>query len=115
MSKLLDHFDLVKIFMDDILIHSHSYEEHVTHLKSIFEIFQKNNVKVNFRKSKFGKETVNYLGNIISKEGIKPDISRVLSIETIKIPKTINQLQKLLGIINWFRPYVFDISRRIAY
>lgn len=72
-----------------------------------------NQVSVNFDKSNFGKEEIVFLGHQISSEGIRPEISKIESFR-YKQPKTKQQLQKLLGFINWFRPYIKNLSTRLS-
>ncbi|MGL5707545.1 MAG: reverse transcriptase domain-containing protein [Aeromonas sp.] len=112
MNNLLSAFTFVKVFLDDILIHSENVESHYEHIKTVLEILRKSNISINIEKSKFLQTTVTYLGNIISSEGIKPDISRVSAMQAF-IPKNKKGLQRLLGFINWFRPYIQNISNKL--
>lgn len=65
------------------------------------------------KKSHFAKTEVNYLGMIINGDGIKPDISRLGKFKDSKPPKTIRQLRKLLGYINWFRPFIRTFHQKL--
>ncbi|MGL5707258.1 MAG: reverse transcriptase domain-containing protein [Aeromonas sp.] len=113
MRDILGHLSFVKIFLDDILIYSESEEVHKIHLETVLKLFNSNNVAVNFEKSCFFKNQVCYLGHIIDENGIKPDVSIIPEIETLLPIKTTKQAQKLCGFINWFRPYVRDLSQRM--
>ena len=113
MLDLLGHLRFVKIFLDDILIHSENENEHYNHLKEVFNIIKKNNISINFSKSNFNKDTVKYLGHIITSKGIKPDITRIENFE-LEIPKKKRDIQKITGLLNWFRPYVPKLSERLS-
>lgn len=102
------------IFMDDILVASENLAQHYEDLKILFKIFNKNNISVNFSKSEFLKERVNYLGMEITAEGIKVGDKGLKSLEKILIPKTKKDLQRLLGIINWFRPFIRNLSQKLS-
>ncbi|ORE00365.1 hypothetical protein A0H76_1310 [Hepatospora eriocheir] len=72
---------------------------------------------MNFKKSNFGKDKVTYLGCIISSNGIKPDVTRVEGfLERLpsygKIIRT--NLKKIIGFIEWFRPFVPRLSHMIT-
>ncbi|KAG0431927.1 Transposon Tf2-11 polyprotein, partial [Dictyocoela muelleri] len=53
-----------------------------------------------------------YLGHVIDKRGIRPDTTRLKPLKQI-LPKTKKQLQRLVGIINWYRPYIKDLSQKM--
>ncbi|KAG0436691.1 Retrovirus-related Pol polyprotein from transposon 17.6 [Dictyocoela muelleri] len=53
MNHLIGEYDFVKIFLDDILIHSRDFESHTKYLTTILKIFKNNNVAINFDKSRF--------------------------------------------------------------
>ena len=113
MQELLLSLNFTKVYLDDILIHSKREEEHLQHLKQVFEILRKAGASINFEKSHFNQQSVCSLGNIIAADGIKPDISKVCNFNIIK-PKNKKQLQRILGLVNWFRPYIINISEKIS-
>jgi hypothetical protein len=61
MNGLLKDFDFVKVYLDDILIHSKNIEEHFTHLRAVLETLKNVNASINWEKSNFAKAEVNYL------------------------------------------------------
>ena len=65
--------DFVSIFVDDILVISKSFEEHLEHLKIVFRKLQAANLTLNLEKCEFGKSQIKFLGHIISAEGITTD------------------------------------------
>lgn len=113
MTEIFQDVEFVKIYLDDILVHSKCQTTHEEHLLKVYSILKDNNITVNIEKSSFFKDEVTYLGFKISKDGIKPDVTRVQNYE-YKPPKTHKQLQRILGLINWFRPFVNKLSTRIS-
>ncbi|KAG0436925.1 Transposon Ty3-I Gag-Pol polyprotein [Dictyocoela muelleri] len=101
--------EYVKVFLDDVLIHSKSEEEHIEHLKTVMNILKQNQVAINFEKTNFFEKSITYLGHIIDCKGTKPDLSRLKPLTSI-IPMTKRQLRRLLGIINRYRPYIHNLS-----
>jgi hypothetical protein len=63
------------IYLDEIMVYSASNEQHLEHLKKVFQKCRKFNISLNPKKSHFGMEEGKFLGHIISKEGIKIDPS----------------------------------------
>ena len=105
--------EFVKVFLDDILIHSRSILEHDKHLAEIIIRLHGHTMAINMDKSSFGLEQVQYLGHIISADGIKADITRIKGLTVPKI-KNKRDIQKLTGLLNWFRPFVKNLSIRLA-
>ncbi|KAG0437949.1 Retrovirus-related Pol polyprotein from transposon 17.6 [Dictyocoela muelleri] len=101
MIRLLGDNDFVKIFINDILVHSPDYDTHVEHVAQTLNTLKSNKISINFDKSRFFQDQVTYLGHIVDKNGTKPDISRLVQFEKI-IPNTKRKLQRLLGILNWY-------------
>ena len=112
MVLILGDKPYVKFFLDNILIHSKSEEEHPIHIEEVIKTPHGHRISINFEKSSFAKEEVHYLGHIISAKGIKPDIEKVKKLR-IPMARTRKDVQKLVGFLNWFRPFVKDLSNKL--
>ncbi|KAG0420231.1 Retrovirus-related Pol polyprotein from transposon opus [Dictyocoela roeselum] len=99
MQKILGILNFVKIYMDDILIHSSSENNHYEHLKIVLERLLKAGASINFEKSQFIKPEIRFLSHIINLDGIRADVSNLNDLK-LAIPKTKKKLQKLLGYLN---------------
>ena len=75
LSKYLDKF--VAIFIDDILIYSKMKEEHDEHLQIILQVLREHKLYAKFSKCEFYKDELQYLGNVISEEGISVDLDKI--------------------------------------
>jgi hypothetical protein len=75
MNKLLADFmrKFVLVFFDDILIFSKSLEEHKSHLYQVFQVLRSNHLFAKRNKCEFAKEKLEYLGHIISAQGVSTD------------------------------------------
>ncbi|ORD99226.1 POL3 [Hepatospora eriocheir] len=111
MQQILNVLDFVKVYLDDILIHSENIDDHIQHYKIVLERLKNHNVKINFDKSKFIQYEVKYFGFIISNQGIKADIDKIDNIRNLHEPQNVKQLQKFLGFVNWFRDFLPDLSK----
>ena len=112
MNKILQNVSSCKVYLDDIIVYSRTLKEHYVKLKEVLEKLAENGATVNFKKSHFAQDKINFLGNEISAQGRRPDVTRVNSYN-FKEPKTKRQLQSFLGFVNWFRPYIRNLSEQI--
>ena len=78
LAPLLRKFVLV--FFDDILIYSRTYEEHLDHLKQVFELLQVHDWKLKLSKCAFAQRSINYLGHVISGDGVATDPEKITTV-----------------------------------
>lgn len=101
----------VLIFFDDILVYSKSWEEHLVHLKAVFEILRANQLLAKQSKCTFGVTKIEYLGHVISAEGVSTDPSKSAAIKDWPIPKTVKQLRGFLGLAGYYRRFIKDYGK----
>ncbi|GFV02192.1 retrovirus-related Pol polyprotein from transposon opus [Trichonephila clavipes] len=89
----------VNVYMDDVIISSPSFTQHVEHLKEVFRLLHEVGLTLNRDKCKFGCDELKYLGLIINKEGIKTDETKVQAIVEMKPPRNSKEVSKFLGIV----------------
>lgn len=106
MNEILGHLPFVRLFLDDILIFSSKEEEHEEHLNQVFSYLEDSLVTLNLEKCKIFQQEVEYLGHIVNSGGIRSADRGIHSLKEIPSPSTSRGLRKLLGLINWFRPYI---------
>ncbi|GFY34448.1 retrovirus-related Pol polyprotein from transposon 17.6 [Trichonephila clavipes] len=92
----------VNVYMDDVIISSPSFTQHVEHLKEVFRLLHEAGVTLNKDKCKFGCDELKYLGLIINKEGIKTDETKVLAVVGMKSPRNSKEVSRFLGISQWY-------------
>ena len=68
MTRIFENTPYVKIYIDDILIHSRTKEEHLCHLKSVLDKLEENNIMLNLEKCVFGHPRIGFLGKEIDKD-----------------------------------------------
>ncbi|KAG0436021.1 Transposon Tf2-6 polyprotein [Dictyocoela muelleri] len=112
-NKILTGLKNVYCFIDDILIASPDSESHKVDVQNVLGRLFENNIAINFEKSKFGESEIEFLGHIISQKGIRPQVSKLESLK-IKVPRTKKQLEKILGLVNWFRDFIPNLSEKLA-
>mgnify|MGYP003329299580 CR=1 FL=1 len=104
MNDLFAGFEFVRAYIDDLLVISNStWEDHIKKLDSVLEKLGDAGLKVNAKKSFFGKTELEYLGYWITREGIMPVAKKVEAIQNIASPTTKKELCSFIGIVNYYR------------
>ncbi|GFY36563.1 retrovirus-related Pol polyprotein from transposon opus [Trichonephila clavipes] len=96
----------VSVYMDDVIISSPSFTQHVKHLKEVFRLLHKAGLTLNKDKCKFGWEEFKYLGLIINKEVNKTDETKVQAIVEMKPPHNSKEVSKFLGMSQWYAKFI---------
>ena len=88
-------------------------KEHVDHVRQVIRRLRANGIKLKPEKCKAFQREVNYLGQIVSADGYRPDPSQVSSVTALKdsIPKTVGEVRKLLGLVGYYRRYIPNFAR----
>ena len=94
------------VYLDDILVYSKSVEEMIQRLITVFEILQKHNLKLKPSKCHFFKEKVQFLGHIVSADGIATDNHKIQAVQHFPQPTTEKQLRQYLGLTSYFRRFI---------
>ncbi|GFT62633.1 retrovirus-related Pol polyprotein from transposon opus [Trichonephila clavipes] len=92
----------VNVYMDDVIISSPSFTQHVEHLKEVFRLLHEAGLTLNKDKCKSGCDELKYLGLIINKETIKTDETKVQAIVEMKPPRNSKEVSKFLGMSQWY-------------
>ncbi|CAK1603651.1 unnamed protein product [Parnassius mnemosyne] len=93
-------------YLDDFLVFSKDETEHEAHLHQLFTPMKEYGVLVNTSKCVFGANEVTFLGYQISASGTKPLESKVEAIKNFPVPKTVRQLRRFLGMLNFYRRFL---------
>ena len=97
------------IYLDDILIHMATWEDHLQDLAEVLACITKHNLQLQWKKCRWGSTSLRFLGFIISSDGIRIDPAKVAAITDYPRPTSIKLLQRFLGMITFslcFIPYL---------
>ena len=106
MDNLLQGLPFIFVYLDDILVASNNMQQHQQHLQQLFTILRDNGLLVNIDKCLFAQSTLSFLGHTVSATGITPLPATVKSINTFPQPQNIKDLQRFLGLINFYRRFI---------
>ena len=96
-------------YLDDILVFGLSDKEHDDNLNGVLERIQASGLKLNKEKCIFGQPQINFLGHLLSGDGIRIDPEKVKAIQALRPPSNIKELRRMLGMVNYltkFLPHV---------
>ena len=103
-------FKAALCYIDDVLISSETFDEHISDLSEVFSRFRQAGLKLRPEKCRFARSEVVYLGHSISKEGISPPKDRVKALEEFRRPTDVKSLRRFLGMVGWFRKFIKNFS-----
>ena len=99
-------YDNALVYMDDCVVFSRTFEEHVSHLENIFTRFEKAALKFKPQKCFFFCTAINYLGHVVTKDGVSPDPSKLAAVQMFRPPRNVQELQSFIGLTSYFRKFI---------
>ncbi|GFU73429.1 retrovirus-related Pol polyprotein from transposon 412 [Trichonephila clavipes] len=87
-----------------------TFEEHLQNIRKVLSKLSDANLKLNSSKCKFFQKEVNYLGHIISAEGVRTDPEKVSAVKNWKRPENLRELRSFLGLCTYYRKFVKGFS-----
>ena len=111
-SRLMDrvlsslHWETCLFYLDDIIVFSSTWEEHLARLRQVFERLRHANLKLEAEKCTFAAREVSYLGHWVTEDSLLPDSSLLKAIREIPPPKTATEVRSFLGLAGYYRRYV---------
>ena len=104
----LDQF--VVVFIDDILVYSKDANDHEQHLRIVLQILRENQLFAKLSKCDFWLKEVSFLGHIVSAEGIRVDLVKVIAVMNWKPPRNVTEVRSFLGLAGYYRRFVQGFS-----
>ena len=102
--------DFVHVYLDDILVTSENFNQHIEHLRQIFIRIQSANLRIKPEKCRFGTKRAEFLGHIITDKGIMMHEAKLEAIKQLPYPHTKKQLQAALGLLSYYRKFYHNFS-----
>ncbi|CAF1178999.1 unnamed protein product [Didymodactylos carnosus] len=99
-------WDFVVVYLDDIIIFSNSFEEHIKHLNEILSTLNQHQFQLNPKKCLIVTQQVEFLSHIITSDYIQPSNDRIQAIRDMPEPRTLSQANRFIGKTGWYRKFI---------
>ena len=106
MHNVLQDLPFIFVYLDDILVASRSPEEHLHHLRALFNRLRDNSLIIKLEKCQFGRSALDFLGHRVSSSGCTPLPTKVKAIRDFPQPSTVSALQRFLGVLNFYHRFI---------
>ena len=104
------HWEACLFYLDDIIVFSSTWEEHLARLRQVFERLRHADLKLGAEKCTFTAKEVSYLGHRVTEEGLLPDSVLLAAIWEIPPPKTATEFCSFLGLARYYQRYVKNFA-----
>lgn len=101
------------VYMDDIIIFSSSFEEHVKDIRKVLHKLREACLKIQLDKCYFFRREVQFLGHTVTKDGVKPNSDKIEVIKNWPEPKNEKELKQFLGTIGYYRRFIKDFAKMV--
>jgi RNase H-like domain found in reverse transcriptase/Reverse transcriptase (RNA-dependent DNA polymerase)/Integrase zinc binding domain/Integrase core domain/gag-polyprotein putative aspartyl protease len=108
----LDQF--VIVYLDDICVYSKTPEEHLEHLRKVLTLLRQEKLIGKLSKCDFGISSMDFLGHVVSDQGISTDPHKIKSVQDWPTPQNATDVMRFLGLANYYRRFVRDFSKIAA-
>ena len=108
-------YESALVYLDDIIVFSKTLEDHIRHLETVFKILAEAGLKLKLKKCDFFKESINYLGHIVSREGVMPNSAKIDAIASYPEPTNSKELRSFLGLASYYRKFVRALLRKLTH
>lgn len=105
------NWKFVLVYLDDVIIFSKSFEEHLDHLKQVLERFRSVGLKLQPKKCTFAQKEVKYLGHIVGQDGVSTDPAKLQIVRNYPIPTKVSEVRSFLGFVGYYRKYIKDFCK----
>ena len=113
-SLIKDKHDFAAAYLDDLIIFSNTWENHMHHLRTILQQLRKAKLTVKPQKCQFGMAECVYLGHVVGRGVVRPELSKVEAIQAFSQPATKKQVRAFLGITGYYRKFLPNYSALAA-
>ena len=112
MSRVLHglKWKLCLVYIDDVIIFAPTLEKHLSRLQLVFERLRQANLKLKPSKCYFVETSVNFLGFVVSANGISPDPDKIPVVKSFPTPQSVKEVCSFLGLANYYRRFVHNFA-----
>ena len=99
------------VYIDDVIVLGRTFDEHLRNLRTVFERLRESGLRLKPSKCFFFQHKVQYLGHVISREGVATDPSKTEKVAAWPVPTSKREVQQFLGLASYYRRFVEDFAR----
>ena len=104
--KLLDGIENVESFIDDIIIHNSTWDDHLLTVRLVLERLRKHGLTARPSKFEFGCMETKLLGHVVGDNKVKPQAEKIVRILGLKRPKTKKELRSFMGMVGYYQKFI---------
>ena len=105
------HLSQCLLYLDDIVIFSRSYEEHLSRLEAVLKRLAASGLKLHPSKCHLFQREIRYLGHIVSASGVATDPDKINAVKSWPAPTNVDELRRFLGFIGFYRRFIQDFAK----
>lgn len=114
MQRVLSEVPNCEVYLDDLVIYSMSWEDHINSLELVFKRLAESSLTLNLAKCEFAKAMVTYLGKVIGQGQVKPIDAKVYAIVDFPTPTNKRELRRFLGMTGYYRGFCRNFSSVVS-
>jgi hypothetical protein len=120
LTRLLDKvfgdvkFQYVYHYLDDLLIYSENYDDHLVHVCEVLERLRAAGLTVKPEKVTFATQEISFLGHLVSPAGVRVDPERTRAIRKFQPPKDVKGISRFIGMVNFYHKFIPDFAKVAA-
>lgn len=105
------HLNICYIFLDDLIIFSRTFKEHLQRMEKVFQRLRESGLKLTPKKCSLLMKRVKYVGHVISEDGIEPDEEKIDKVMQWPQPKSKEDVRRFLGFVGYYRKFVKNFAK----
>ena len=110
-TGILKDFSFAIAYLDNIIIFSKNPQEHLSHIRKVFEKLRSATLSLKMSKCNFFSKEIQYLGHFLIATGIQPLPSETHAIQHMQPPTTLKQVQAFLGLVGYYRKFIKGFAK----
>ena len=104
-------YNVCQVYLDDVIISSKTFKEHIQYIAKVLKRFQTARLKLRSSKCHFCCSEVQYLGHLITRDGVRPNPDKIALIAKWEVPKSAANLLSIIGLAGYYRKFIPNFAR----